>query len=481
MRKAVAYERVSYIHKREGDEPDSYSLETQRQAITNHAMQHDFEIVATFSEIHTAFSLGRPEFERMVEFLESHKDVRALLVYKLDRLSRNAYDYSRLTDVLNVQPISVTEDFPEDLMGRYMQDSMVSIARLYSAQLGKRSSAGMTTKAKSGVYPTYAPTGYINKNKNISIDPVSGPMIREMFVKYARSDCSVNDLVTWARDRGLRSRQGNVMKKSAIHNILTNPVHVGRFRWKGEVLQGSHEALIAEDLFQIVQNRLSSRGKPRVVRREFPFRGFVRCGYCGCQLTAEFKKGKYIYYRCTESRGKCEQGRYTQEQLSKRLLPVLENIRMTREDALELMELVTNDTEQAKEQRRVDARHLRSEEASIIERIDSMYEDKVDGIITEEIWLRQNDRQNARLAGIREELASLEEEVLFDPGTAATVLELAQRLPELYLRKSHEERVRALKVVSWNCTLKNDNVEPDYKEPFAAIAKWQRSSSWLPG
>ena len=481
MRKAVAYERVSYIHKRDGDEPDSYSIATQKQATIDYALEHDIEIVETFSELFSAFSPGRPGFERMIQFFESRRDVRILLVYKLDRLSRNFFDYARVLEVLDVQLISVTEHFPDNSMGRFMQDSMASYARFYSAQLGERSSAGMNTKAKSGVYPTYAPTGYINKNKNISIDPVVGPMVRELFTRYARSDASIKSLVAWARDRGLRSRYGNVMQKAAIHNILTNPVHIGRFRWRGEEHQGSHEPLITEELFQDVQAKLTSRGAPRVIRREFIYRGFIKCGYCGCQLTAEFKKGKYIYYRCTESRGKCEQGRYTQEQLSERLLPVLENIRMTKQNALELMELVTNDTEEAQEQRKADARRLRSEEASIIERVDSMYEDKVDGIITEELWLRQKSRQNKRLSSIREQVKGLEQEVLFDPGTAEAVLELAQRLPDLYLRKSHEERARALKIVSWNCKLTNDNVEPDYKEPFAAIAKWQQSSSWLPG
>ena len=481
MKKAVAYERVSYLRKKEDDQPDSYSFETQRQALTEYAAGHDLEIIETFVEKKSAFSPGRGVFERMLDFFKANLDVTTLLVYKIDRTSRNIYDYGMLVDKLGVDIISVTEDLPNNSAGRLIGDSLAAFSRFYSAQLAERTSAAMLTKARSGVYPTYAPIGYINKDRNISIDPALGPLIRELFIQYARTDSSLNDLAEWSKTRGLRSRYGNYMKKGTIHNILQNVVYVGRFKWLGDVYEGSHESLISEELFQAVQTKMHGRGAPRVVRHEFPYRGLVFCGYCGCQLTAILKKGKYIYYHCTQSKGKCEQPYYSQDKLSLRLREILEGIRMTKDNARQLMELVLEDSEEHRRERIARRIQLKAEEQGIIERMDSMYEDRLDSVITEEQWLRRNQAQETRLQIVRGELGRISGDGSFNQEAVETTLELAQRLPDLYLRKSHEERARALKIVSWNCMLTAETVEPVYKEPFAAIAKWRRSPSWLPG
>ncbi len=103
-----------------------------------------------------------------------------------------------------------------------------------------------------------------------------------------------------------------------------------------------------------------------------------------------------------------------------------------------------------------------------------------------QLWSQQNqgtqdEQQNSRLRMIREEISRTSGETAFDEEAVRTTLELAQRLPELYMRKSHDERALALRIVSWNSVLTAENVEPIYKEPFAAIAKWRRSPDWLPG
>ena len=45
----------------------------------------------------------------------------------------------------------------------------------------------------------------------------------------------------------------------------------------------------------------------------FPYTNLIKCGNCGCYLTAEIKKDKYIYYHCTEKKGTCKQPYIKQE------------------------------------------------------------------------------------------------------------------------------------------------------------------------
>lgn len=47
--------------------------------------------------------------------------------------------------------------------------------------------------------------------------------------------------------------------------------------------------------------------------RYFAFRGLIRCGECGCTITAEEQKG-HNYYHCTKRRGECSQQGYVREE-----------------------------------------------------------------------------------------------------------------------------------------------------------------------
>ena len=481
MTKAVAYQRVSYTPKRNPGEPDRYSFETQRDALEVYAARNSLEIVETFIELESASTPGRSVFDQMVEFLKAHPEVKMLLVYMIDRTARNMYDWGLLVDKMGVTIRSAVEDLPDNPAGRLMSDNLAAYARFYSAQLGERTRDALYTKARSGIYPTYAPIGYLNESRNIVIDPVNGPMVRELFIRYARTDDSLAGLASWAKVRGIRSRYGHFMSKGVIHTILQNPVYVGRFRWHNEIYEGSHEPLVNESLFRAVQEKLHGRGTPKATKHHFPYRGFLTCGYCGCRLTAEIKKGKYVYYHCTKSRGECEQPYYSQDKLSLRLRTVLEGIRMTRANADELMALVLGDSEELERARKERKQLLKAEEKRLGERMDAMYEDRLSGVITEEQWIRRDSNHRGRLSVAREELAKLSCEASFDKEAVETTLELARRLPDLYLRKPHEERARALRIVASNCVLTAENVDPVYREPFAAIAKWRNCPAWLPG
>ncbi|MBM3245281.1 MAG: hypothetical protein FJZ15_05765 [Candidatus Omnitrophica bacterium] len=95
--------------------------------------------------------------------------------------------------------------------------------------------------------------------------------------------------------------------------MLKNTFYYGVFKYKGEFYEGAHPPLISKALFDKVHAVLASRNKPHNPKKDlFVFRGFIRCGECGCLVTAETKKGHY-YYHCTKRKIKCSQ-RYIREE-----------------------------------------------------------------------------------------------------------------------------------------------------------------------
>lgn len=81
-------------------------------------------------------------------------------------------------------------------------------------------------------------------------------------------------------------------------------------------------------LFQRVQEVLSGHNRPKYSKRDVAFRGLLICAQDGCQLTGDVQKEKYVYYRCTGNRGKCNLPRFKEEVLAERLGEPLKGIQV---------------------------------------------------------------------------------------------------------------------------------------------------------
>lgn len=138
------------------------------------------------------------------------------------------------------------------------------------------------------------------------MDPNNAYLVRKLFELYSTGKYSLKILKDIIAEEGLvHINSGQPLSKSTIHNILSNPLYYGSFRWHGKLYDGKHEAIISKSLFDRVQLILHRSTKPQKNRIEFPFTGLIKCDICGCSYTAEIKKGKYIYYHCTQNKGKC--------------------------------------------------------------------------------------------------------------------------------------------------------------------------------
>ena len=84
------------------------------------------------------------------------------------------------------------------------------------------------------------------------------------------------------------------MTKSEIHRMLRNPIYTGDFVWCGKRRKGSHEPLVTHDTFEQVQAILSGKPRRGATKRQHAFMGLLTCARCGCAMTAEMKKGKYV-------------------------------------------------------------------------------------------------------------------------------------------------------------------------------------------
>jgi site-specific DNA recombinase len=473
-RKVVTYVRVST----EEQAKQGYSIPAQHQILQDYAKGHDLEIVRAFEESQSAFKPGRIRFKEMLAFLKKHKDVTAVLCYKIDRISRNMTDYSLLDEMEGVDIISATESLPENSTGKLIGTVQAAFARFYSEQLGERVKLGMETKVKSGYWPTRAPIGYVNDRdtRGILPDPKRAELIHDLFETYL-TGVPLSQLVKWAASRGLKTRSGLRLARSEIHKMLNNPVYYGMIPWNGKIYKGKHRPLVSKSLFDRVQQRLR-RGGSRLENHVFPYRGLLQCGYCGCKITASLEKKQYIYYHCTHGRGKCPQPYMRQEHIGSLLESVVDRVHLSKTQIATLLEVLKNSKTQHQEQQLKTIKRLKREETKINERREALYIDKLDSKISEDRWLELEGQWSARIDDINREIELLasEKEPLLDDVQAT--FELLQRGPELYLKQDHSERARLLKVLLSNCYIKGDSIDPIYKKPFDLVAIGAKKQEW---
>jgi site-specific DNA recombinase len=122
---------------------------------------------------------------------------------------------------------------------------------------------------------------------------------------------------------------------------------------------------------------------------------------------------------------------------------------------------------------------LRQRLAALRTRMNQLYEDKLDGKITEEFWARKQTEYSDQERSLETALSSLNrpitpERVL----TVARTFELAQKAHSLYLTRNHAERGQLLKTVLLNCATDDVSLWPTYRKPFDLIFQRAKNEEW---
>ncbi len=471
MSKAVMYVRVSSKEQHQ----DGFSIPAQRKLLEDYARDNGLQVLEAFEDVETAKRAGRQSFERLVAFLRRNPDCKILLVEKTDRLYRNIRDWVTL-DELDVEVHFVKENFVLNDGARssekFVHGIKVLMAKNYVDNLSEETSKGMLEKARQGLYPSFAPLGYLNckETKSIIPDPVRAPLVVKLFEAYATGRHSLSSLVKLSWEIGLRTRKGNKVARSAIATMLSKLTYTGDFVWNGTTYSGTYEPILSRALFDEVQNRLSAASHSKPKRHDFAFRGLVRCGNCGCMVTADMKKGKYVYYRCTHNKSNCKEKPVNESDLAAMLGAPLKDLVLTRERVEWILEEMKGHLEEGSQRRSAALRQMNKDRKELETKLDLIYEDKLAGTITPDFWKRKHGEYTARLNWIKTELREMEAAPADDLANAERIIELSQKAYSLYLKRNSHEQRELLDILQSNSTMKDKKVHVQLREPFATIA-----------
>lgn len=482
---ACIYARVST----EEQEKEGFSIPAQLKLLRGYAQKQGFTVIREFVESETARSTGRTGFNAMLVYLKKNKECRSILVEKTDRLTRNFEDFISLGITCTNRELHLVKEGRvltrnSSVNDFFMQNIQVSMAAFTSHNISAEAKKGMRTKAEQGYYPSVAPLGYLNTTNSVGIkvittDPVSAPLIKQMYESYSKGSVSLLAIEKEMYSLGLRSRKGNRVGSSTIYKMLRNPIYRGKFIWNDIEYDGKHESIVSSALWFAVQDTRNGRSiaKPKQ-SHEFAYIGLMKCGHCDCAVTAERRKQKYSYYHCTGHRGKHGEPHVREEKLDEQFSNLLEGLVVDEKVAEFILKGVQQDTADSRKALRDTRERLVSQRKRLLRRSDVLYYDRLD----ERIDLTRYDRIYAEVKReielIDEKLSSLESSKNYDPlGTVQGIIELAQHAGSMFLKASASDRKQYLRIMLSNCTLREGKINHQFNKPYALLhdanAKWK--------
>ena len=312
MAKAVIYARYSSDNQREE------SIDGQLRECREYAERNNISIIANYIDrALSARTADRPEFQCMIK--DSEKRLfDTVLVWKLDRFSRDRYDsahYKRILKKNGVSVVSVKENIADTPEGIILESMLEGMAEYYSAELSVKVKRGLKENAlKCQFNGGYMPYGYmIDKERRILvIDPVRAPIVQEIFDKFDNG-IKIKAIRDSLNERGIKTNLGSDFTYSKIGHMLRNSLYTGVYKYGDIIVPDGVPALIDKEQFERIQKRMKTYSKNHAkakAHEEYLLTPKLFCGSCGKMMIGECgtsKDGtKHYYYKCSGAkRRKC--------------------------------------------------------------------------------------------------------------------------------------------------------------------------------
>ena len=339
----------------EGLELEYNSLENQYDVCLNYIKAHEsdgwFLINKRYDD--GGFSggnLDRPALKELINNVNLDM-IDKIIIYKLDRISRNKMDYYRLADFLQKKKIDIeiaTQDFDRSTsIGRFSFDIMLNFAQLEREMTSDRIKEKIRQQQSMGMWTGgTVPIGYDVVDKKLLINNSESKIVKTIFNTFIETK-SIDETINILNDLGYKTkvyrskndnnviiRGGVNFNRGSLYHILNNKLYIGKIENKviNKVFDGIHEAIIDEETFNKVQeifktnlnikkynraitNSNSCNASINTIKNYYPkkdskmpylLRGLMKCSCCNSILTPVFTTKKksglvYRYYRSNKA------------------------------------------------------------------------------------------------------------------------------------------------------------------------------------
>ena len=462
-------------------EETGYSLPAQEKLLNSYSETKGLHVIKPFSISESASGKKQREiFNGMMAYVNKD-NVKVIVIEKVDRLTRNFKDAVMIDEWLEAD---------EERQVHFVKDSLILhsnsrsqeklnwgiriiFAKNYIDNLSEEVKKGQQEKIAQGWLPTKPPIGYKTigeKGHKIHIvDEVKASFVRRMFELYATSEYSLKRLTEMLYKEGLRNLNGNKIVKSRIHEYLGDPFYMGKLRWKGEVYDGKHEPIINDFLFNKVQSVLHSKTTPKLTKHDFLFKSLIYCSGCEGLITWETAKG-HVYGHCNHYRD-CSQTTWVkQPDIEKQLVEKLKGLEIKSHRLAEWLKKALKESHKDEISfHSVSVGDLNKQHDLIKQRLDKLYDEKLDGKITEEFYQKKFKQYSGELKTADQAIGKHTNASLKYFELGISLYDLSQKAEQIFRKALTEQKRILVRLVFQELKLDEGKLSLKYTPAFQIL------------
>jgi len=399
------YRYILYARKStESEDRQVASIDSQISEMKKVAEDLGLTVTHVMSESSSGFKVGRQVFNQMLEMI-LNDEADGIICWKLSRLSRNPDDAGKIMGMLQRNEIKHIRTHARDW---YTDDNVMmmyvefGITNQFSVDLRDDTARGMRKKAERGWKPTaLLPIGYLHNMYNkktsplpefeIVNDPDRYDLVKLGLELVASKAMTPAKALEHINGLGLRTKKGKKLSSGTFYHMMCNEFYYGDFEHpvgSGNWYTGKHIPMLTKEQYDSIQRIIGNKSTARPQYNFFSFTGLIRCGTCGCFVTAERKekfvvsKGRrevYVYYRCTHKKGCCDEKPITLDKLEAQFTRLLQNIEIPEEFAEWAVDELKKEHEKEKQSRGISTALNNRNYDECLKKIDRLLESYLNG------------------------------------------------------------------------------------------------------
>lgn len=340
-----------YIRVSTMDQVEGYSLDVQRERLTAFCTAQGWDDVTVYMDDgESGTNMDRPGLKRMIRHIEEKK-INAVIVLKLDRLSRKQKDVLYLLEEVfdknGVVFKSATEPFDtSSSLGKAMIGILAVFAQLERDMIVERTTTGKRQRISGGKWGggnvAYGYT-WNKEEEQLEIVEEEAAVVREIFSRYIKGE-SRESLALWASKRTSRFIDNTIVK-----NILSRPTYAGKLQYGEELFEGNHDPIIPILDWKAAQTELKRRKEGLSPKGVYLLTGLLKCGVCGgtiiqSNITRKKPNKTYSYDFCAcasqhikkkNQERTCTLGFHRRNEIEKFVIDSIKNIGDTEQGTIE--------------------------------------------------------------------------------------------------------------------------------------------------
>jgi site-specific DNA recombinase len=319
MAETGIYVRVST----EEQAQEGFSIRAQEQKLKDYARIKDWQIykISADEGISGKDIKGRPAVKELIADVEAG-NVKNVLVFKIDRLTRSTADLIYLVDTFNKYNCafhSLLESIDTHTASGRMFLKIIGIfAEFERENIIERTKVGVERKVKEGYSLCTAQASYgYDRKKGERIQVINeeeAAIVREIFDMFVSGGETLTNIARLLNLRGIKTKGDKTWDSTKVRRLLKNPNYIGNVRHhmddpiRETHYDGLHEAILDKELFDAANKLLAKNTRTSITKppnNDKYFSGFLVCGKCGYKLKTyatckqlKTRKQKAIGYVC---------------------------------------------------------------------------------------------------------------------------------------------------------------------------------------